>query len=160
MKLKKILAAALIFAMLFSLVAVTPALAVDLVGNGTSESPLQIGTEADLFEFASRVAAGGSGLCAVLTDDITVADWSVISIGRPSASQTSDSPTPYAGTFDGGGHTLTLTKKVDGLTTASSGVALFHTVTKDGVVKNLNYRCRFPWIFFCWRRCCKKLWHH
>ncbi|MDR0615730.1 MAG: hypothetical protein LBG29_02885 [Synergistaceae bacterium] len=108
-------------------------------GDGTAGDPLQIGTADELLEFASRVAGGNASLCALLTDDITVSDWAdVMSIGRP-ASGTSDSTTPYAGTFDGGGHTLSLTAKMEGTTAAdASGIALFHTIAKDGVVRNIN----------------------
>jgi hypothetical protein len=101
-----------------------------------------------LLEFAARVTAAENGdeaLCAVLTADITVADWTPLAIGRPAENPTNDSPNPYTGTFDGAGHSLSLTKTTATTTSASgeSGIALFHTIGTDGVVKNLALNVNF-----------------
>ncbi|MDR1219876.1 MAG: FIVAR domain-containing protein [Treponema sp.] len=141
MKLKKILATTLAFAMIFSFIAVTPVVAVDITGDGTIDSPLQIGTAEQLLEFKSRVDNGETSLCAVLTADIEVTDdWASIAAGGLKVG-ISDSTVPYVGTFDGNGKTLTL-KKED-TTTAGRAIALFHTIGIEGVVKNLNLDLTF-----------------
>jgi hypothetical protein len=109
LKLKKTLAVLLVLAMMFSLIAIT-ATAVDFEGSGSAESPLKIDSVEKLLEFASRVTHNSedAGLCAVLTADLEVEEqWTAIGAVTENAI-TSDSSTPYVGTFDGGGHTLTL----------------------------------------------------
>ena len=67
-------------------------------GDGTSQSPYQIGTEAELFWFASAVNGGQAELCAELTGDIDLDsdEWT------PIGSLTKR----FKGTFDGNGHTV------------------------------------------------------
>jgi len=146
LKLKKILAVLLVFAMMFSLVAIT-ASAVDFEGDGTAENPLQIGTAEELQAFAARVTAAENGdeaLCAILTADLTIENWTVIGkwpTGTAIAQWSTDSPNPFSGTFDGDGHKLTLSKTGTAATTqipaTDYNMALFHTIGTNGIVKNL-----------------------
>ncbi|MDR1069105.1 MAG: hypothetical protein LBL36_07685, partial [Clostridiales Family XIII bacterium] len=55
-----------------------------------------------------------------------------------------DSSHPYAGTFDGNGHKLTLSADLSSMSTwAGCGVALFHTIDTNGIVRNLNLDVQF-----------------
>jgi hypothetical protein len=144
--------------MVFSLIAVTPVVAVDIAGDGTSESPLQIGTAEQLLDFAARVTAAENGdeeLCAVLTNNITVENWTTIgkrSDGSSVLEYRAESPTPYVGTFDGNGKTLSLTYIAENQTSNSNpdnvGVALFRTIGTDGVVKNLDLEVDFKGYYY------------
>jgi hypothetical protein len=70
---KKMLTALLAVSMALTLASV--AAAVDFGGgDGSSASPYQIGTVEQLLEFKSRVDAGATGLCALLTANINVTD--------------------------------------------------------------------------------------
>ena len=153
MKLKKTLAALLAAAMAFSLFMATGAAAVEFNGgNGLSGSPYQISTEEQLLEFGKLVTDGNTDLCAELTADITVADWTITdtnnnkysSIGKWADYVINDSPSPYVGVFDGKGFKLTLTKAgANGTTTEKGRVALFNTIGANGVVKNLDLAVYF-----------------
>jgi hypothetical protein len=114
--------------------------AVEFEGDGTPESPLLIGTVEQLLAFGERVTGGETGLCAELTDDLTVDDWTAICPPAPGSNiWEGDSPYPYAGVFDGQGQKLTLSKN-DG---TKPFIALFHTVGPSGVVRNLNLDVTF-----------------
>ena len=64
-------------------------------GEGTEAKPYQIGTPEELYWFAEHVNTGNTTACAELTDDIYVgSEWTPIG------------SYPYAGTFDGQGHTI------------------------------------------------------
>jgi hypothetical protein len=85
---KKILTALLAVAMALALVSA----AVAMDGNGTPESPLQIGTADDLIAFGERVIRGETALWAELTADIDITDpqWTITvdgtayrTIGKP-----------------------------------------------------------------------------
>jgi hypothetical protein len=67
------------------------------------------------------------------------------------ASETAPSTTPYAGTFDGNGYTLTLSRadSTGQYSSASHAIALFHTIDTVGVIKNINLYVQFSgyaWI--------------
>lgn len=62
-------------------------------GTGTAEDPYRIGNAAQLVWFAGEVN-GDPTVCAVLTDDIDLSGSAWTPMG------------PYAGTFDGAGHTI------------------------------------------------------
>ncbi|MDR1330329.1 MAG: hypothetical protein LBK23_12090, partial [Oscillospiraceae bacterium] len=150
---KKLLA--VVLAAFMSLSLVTAAVAdTPQTGDGTPGSPLQIGTEAELLAFATRVAGGEMDLCAILTSDIEVEEWDIIGgterkSSNYSTTSAADSLTPYAGTFDGGGHTLTLSENRTNETTwAGSGIALFHTIDTNGIVRNLNLEVQFQGYSF------------
>jgi hypothetical protein len=166
LKLKNTAAVLLAFVMVLSLFAVAPASAdtVDFDGNGTPDSPLQIGTAEQLLEFGKRVTDGDTDLCAELTADITINEWTItdsdeteyssigkygkkMSYGSEVADTSVDSPSSYDGVFDGNGCTLTLVKEEGsdtyGENIESNRMALFHTIGTDGVVKNLNLDITF-----------------
>lgn len=91
------LALALVMALFLTLFPL-PSFAAELNGNGTAEAPYLIATEADLIAFRDKVNGGESDISAKLTSDITLINlWNPI-IG------TLD--TPFTGTFDGDGHTI------------------------------------------------------
>jgi hypothetical protein len=103
----------------------------------------QIGTAADLIEFARQVNEGAAGLDAELTADIVVKDSWDKPIGL-----TTNGGQGYSGTFDGKGHSVSLVKRylIDAYTinpaNGPNETALFHTIKKIndeeiGVVKNL-----------------------
>ena len=89
-------------------------------GDGTSGSPYQIGTAAELYWFAAlvngdtnapEVSSANTGACATLTADITV-NTGVLKYDGTLNNNGSGFKTwtpigyPYAGTFDGQGHTI------------------------------------------------------
>ena len=64
-------------------------------GEGTEANPYQISDYSELYWFAEQVNAGNTTACAELTDDIYVSgEWTPIG------------SSPYTGTFDGQGHTI------------------------------------------------------
>ena len=87
-----------------------------VAGSGTEQDPCRIGSKAELEFFAVHVDRFGStGLCAVLTNDIVVNSGTFDAEGHytPAANETASwvytigsEERPYAGTFDGGGHTI------------------------------------------------------
>ena len=139
---KKILTALLAVTMALALVSA----AVAMDGNGTPDSPLQIGTANDLITFGERVIRGETTLWAELTADIDIIDpqWTITvdgtayrTIGKPGTSVSVPSDVPYTGTFDGNGHKLKLKKHYTD-TNDRARMALFHTIGAGGVVRNLN----------------------
>lgn len=85
------------------------------VGDGTANNPYQIGTAAELYWFADYVNNGNTSANAVLTGNITVNTGVLTDEGYFNSSNkdnfTSWTPigndsTPYTGTFDGQGHTV------------------------------------------------------
>ncbi|MDR2360580.1 MAG: hypothetical protein LBD85_04785, partial [Oscillospiraceae bacterium] len=133
---KKFFAALLAAVMALSFVT-TGALAED-VPDGSAENPLQIGTTGELLAFAARVNSGETTLCAELTDNITMDDWSAIG-GAGTNRGASGSAKLYNATFDGKGHTLTLSKN----NSEVNYVALFGILDYNAVVKNLNLIVNF-----------------
>lgn len=105
---------------------------ITLSGQGTSQDPYLIGTEAELLAFKEAVHADAaansnvSSLCAKLTDDIVLATpWVPIA-----ASNTSYK---YGGTIDGDGHTIS------GMTTGKADVfGLVGNGTTNLAFKNLT----------------------
>ena len=83
-----------------------------LSGSGTSADPYQIALDSDYARFATKVAGGEASACFVLTSDIN-------------ASGTAEITTPFTGTFDGDGYTISNLEH-----------ALFNTVD-GGIVKNV-----------------------
>jgi hypothetical protein len=141
MKIKSALSILFAAAMMLTL-CVTGAAAMG--GDGSAENPLQIGTADELLEFTSRVNSGETTLCVELTDDITVENWSAI--GGALARTGPDSSTKlYNGTFDGVGHTLTLSSP-DGATTNAG--ALFGILNYDATVKNITLVVNFSGGYF------------
>ena len=105
-----------------------PANAFAMEGEGTTDHPYEIAVASDLDEFATKVNAGETTACAVLTADITLTGGDWTPIGKEIACI-------YNGTFDGQGHTIS------GLQCSiSSGdvAGLFGVIGSSGVVKNVG----------------------
>ena len=97
-----------------------------LPGTTLAAETVTIDSEDALFGFAQRVNSGEAALDAVLTEDITVTKaWSPIGLKGE----------PYAGTFHGGGHMITLSGGIT-FTTTSERYGLFDTVT--GTIQDLT----------------------
>ena len=97
-----------------------------LPGTTLAAETVTIDSEDALFGFAQRVNSGEAALDAVLTEDITVTKaWSPIGLKGE----------PYAGTFHGGGHMITLSGGIT-FTTTSERYGLFDTVT--GTIQDLS----------------------
>ena len=94
---RRTLALGLVMAMILTLFSL-PSFAAGLNGSGTADSPYLIGTEAELIAFRDKVNGGESGAYAKLTANISLTGyWSAIGV----------QDTPYTGTFDGDGHSIT-----------------------------------------------------
>ena len=91
-------------------------------GYGWAQGVYEIGTPEDLAGFAQKVNAGETDANAVLTADIDFSEQTAM-IGNGEH--------PYAGTFDGNGHTVTVNYSA-----VSEYVALFQYMGA-GTVKNL-----------------------
>ena len=81
-------------------------------GEGTQESPYQIGTAQQLMDFAALVNAGNNGAYAVLTADIDMSSQSWVGISE------NDS---YTGVFDGMGYTISDLTGTEGLFVNNAG---------------------------------------
>lgn len=97
-----------------------------------------ISTEEDLKAFRDRVNAGNSykGKTVILAGDIELTgNWTPIGVAA-------NSPRPFSGTFDGGGHTIS-NLKMDTAPDPSQGIAstggLFGSV-KEGTIENLGVK--------------------
>ena len=120
---KRVLSLFLAFAMILGLM---PAV--------TAAETVKIGTAEALFDFADRVNGTGDysvpepDLSAVLTGDITVAEeW--VPIGLKAA--------PYAGIFDGGGYSITLS---NGITYRGTNERYGPFGTVSGTIQNLTVK--------------------
>ena len=87
---------------------------------------IEIASAEDLANFSSRVNAGETSLCAVLTANINLNGVEWTPIGNAS--------TIYTGSFDGQGHTITNFS----LTTSSDHSGLFGQVANGAVIKNFT----------------------
>ena len=67
--------------------------------DGEEQEVIEIASAEDLADFATRVNAGSTSLCAVLTDDIDFTSYPDVMIGNGAT---------YRGEFDGAGHAITL----------------------------------------------------
>ncbi|MBE5035243.1 GLUG motif-containing protein [Gallibacter intestinalis] len=107
-----------------------PANAFAMDGEGTKENPYEIAAASELYEFATKVNAGETTACAVLTADITISiDTNWTPIGNDS--------NQYNGIFDGGGHTITgLSVDIQSDNTIYAG--LFGYIGEGGTIKNLS----------------------
>ena len=102
-------------------------------GSGTNEDPYQIKTEADLKNLRDIVFGGQwcAGVQFKMMNDISLSsDWTPIGAENESLKDpvTGRTIQAFAGTFDGGGHKLTV---------AEEGKPLFNYVS-DAVIKNLD----------------------
>ncbi len=99
-------------------------------GEGTAESPYQIGSMKELLWFAEHVGNGNVDACAELVADINLAGAAWEPMCRLKN---------YVGVFDGKDHTIfnmTVTSENSYSTSAYAG--LFGRVGKGGVVKNIK----------------------
>ncbi|MBQ1364033.1 MAG: hypothetical protein IIY43_13455, partial [Oscillospiraceae bacterium] len=127
----------LALALVLSMMPTAALAAVTLTGDGTSESPYQIGTAAELEKFRD-IVNGANGetqnksACAVLTADIDLNNEAWTPIGGPYDAA-------YTGTFDGKGYTIS-GLKVDISTTAQVFAGLFGYVgfNQSGTVQNVH----------------------
>ena len=100
-------------------------------GDGTEANPYKIATVEDLKAFRDKVNGGSTSACAVLTADITLdksESWTPIGT----------SSKKYAGTFDGGGHTISGLNVNE---TGSNEAGLFGDTAQNNtspVIKNLT----------------------
>lgn len=80
-------------------VSLFPLTAFALEGDGSAETPYEIGTADELMEFAQKVNGGETGAYAVLTADIDLSgkEWTGIATTESS---------PYTGVFDGKGFSI------------------------------------------------------
>ena len=83
-----------------------------LSGSGTPADPYQIALDSDYSKFVAKVTGGEASACYIVTSNIDASGAAVIT-------------TPFTGTFDGNGHTI-----------SNLGHALFNTVS-GGTVKNV-----------------------
>lgn len=81
-------------------------------GEGTEESPYQIGTAQQLMDFAALVNAGNNGAYAVLTADIDMSSQSWAGISGNGS---------YTGVFDGKGYTISNLTGTEGLFVNNAG---------------------------------------
>lgn len=93
------------------------------------EDAVEIASASELETFRDRVNSGETGLCAILTADIPLSgQWTPF---NPPSGYVTEA---YAGTFDGGGHTIS---GLDIQDSGSGGVGLFGTVN-GAVIQNLK----------------------
>ncbi len=119
----------------------------ELTGSGTKDAPYQIGSAAELREFAELVNGGKTDASAVLTDDINlnpdmkIDEDGTVTNGAVTNQKELREWTPigtnssrYSGTFDGDGHTIS------GLYIDSTAdyQGLFGYVDTGGTVKDLG----------------------
>ena len=120
-----------------------PTTAWALTGSGASDNPYQIGSAADLKEFAELVNSGATNACAKLTADITINSNVLNDDGTLNSDGNSFEPwTPigkdndhiYIGTFDGNDHAIY------GLYIKSNAenAGLFGVIGTGGTVQNLT----------------------
>ncbi|MGN0114368.1 MAG: GLUG motif-containing protein, partial [Acutalibacteraceae bacterium] len=110
-------------------------------GDGTAENPYQISSKEELYWFASAASYDNTDINAVLVNDITVNDGVLDADGNLNSGEfdawtpIGDSYSPYVGTFDGAGYT------VSGLYLNDSSaelVGLFGYVGENGTVRNVG----------------------
>ena len=128
MRKKSFTSALAVLLSLMMILVLFPANAFAMEGEGTTDHPYEIAVASDLDEFATKVNAGETTACAVLTADITLTGGDWTPIGKENACI-------YNGTFDGQGHTIS------GLQCSiSSGdvAGLFGYIGEGGTIKNVG----------------------
>ena len=130
MRKKSFTSALAVLLSLMMILVMFPANAFAMDGEGTKENPYEIAAASDLDEFATKVNAGETTACAVLTADITISiDTNWTPIGNDS--------NQYNGIFDGGGHTIT-GLKVDIQSDNTIYAGLFGYIGEGGTIKNVG----------------------
>lgn len=112
------------------------------VGDGTTDSPYEIGTKEELYWFADYVNQGGNNrsACAKLTADITVNDKVFTSETHNAANLNSDliewtpigAKVEFWGQFDGQGHSISGLYQITG-----DAAGLFGKIYLDASIKNV-----------------------
>ncbi|WP_317336790.1 GLUG motif-containing protein, partial [uncultured Ruminococcus sp.] len=120
---------------------ITPSAPTD--GDGSSESPYQIGTKEELYWFADKVNNENStygSANAVLTADVTVNKGTITAASTDATPWTpiGNNSNKYTGTFDGQGHTVSGLYFNDTNTTTGKYVGLFGYVGNGGKVSNVG----------------------
>ena len=130
MRKKSFTSALAVLLSLMMILVLFPANAFAMEGEGTTDHPYEIAAASDLDEFATKVNAGETTACAVLTADITISiDTNWTPIGNDS--------NQYNGIFDGGGHTITgLSVDIQSDDTIFAG--LFGYIGEGGTIKNVG----------------------
>ena len=104
-------------------------------GSGTEEDPYQVSTASELAYFAYKTQIQGqeSYDYIVLTDDIDLAGYDWLPMGRARGTNTG-----FRGTFDGQGHTISnLNVNVSGIA-KNTEYGLFGLVDSGAVIKNFS----------------------
>ena len=109
------------------------------VNEAVVETEMEIRTPEDLTAFAAKVSAGNTTLKGILKADIDMSKVTdFVGIGT--------AENPYAGEFDGGDHTITVSMNIKGNpgTNNCAGIISFaaganiHNVTMDGTIYSYN----------------------
>lgn len=117
-----------------------PTAAWALAGSGTQEAPYQIGSAADLQEFARLVNGGVTDANAVLTTDITINEnvldenGNLNGIPQNEWTPIGNGSNPYTGNFDGNNKTI----KGLYINFSEKYVGLFGYIGTNGTVQNLT----------------------
>lgn len=96
-----------------------------LKGDGSADNPYIIATDDDWKAFATLVSGGSTTACAKMTADVNLGEGLY-------AGMIGTETNPYSGTFDGDGHTLTVTYHA-----SQSNVAPFRWIA-GATIKNLH----------------------
>lgn len=113
-----------------------------LDGTGSQNDPFQIGSAEELFEFTELVKKDINA-CAVLTDDITINEIELDSVGNPTKDDYKEwipignDSTAYNGTFDGANHVI---RGIYLINTKLDYIGLFSHLDSLGVVENLTIK--------------------
>jgi len=113
-----------------------------LDGTGSQNDPFQIGSVEELYEFTELVKKDINA-CAVLTDDITINEIELDSVGNPTKDDYKEwipignDSTAYNGTFDGANHVI---RGIYLINTKLDYIGLFSHLDSLGVVENLTIK--------------------
>ena len=95
-------------------------------GEGTEDNPYQISDDYELYWFAEHVNTGNTTACAELTKDIYVgSEWTPIG------------SSPYTGTFDGQGHTIS-GLRFSSDESGSEPLGFFRRTETNSVIRNVG----------------------
>lgn len=115
-------------------------------GDGSTQYPFLIATEAQLQMFRDSVNAGDSylGKTIALANSIELtSDWIPIGLSQRNGAGLTDGSNPFKGVFDGKGHTISKLK-IDGTTNITNtdedvGIGFFSAISgADTVIRNLT----------------------
>lgn len=113
-----------------------------LDGAGSQNDPFQIGSAEELYEFTELVKKDINA-CAVLTDDITINEIELDSVGNPTKDDYKEwipignDSIAYNGTFDGANHVI---RGIYLINTKIDYIGLFSHLDSLGVIENLTIK--------------------